>query len=193
MATIASQTLPVPEVAARGAHQRPAFNVTWRPALMQYTAAYTRAAREASLVQPCMLAAIVARETGGQNILQIGLPPGPGCGVGLTQITSNVDWSVLSTPTYPGYGPLLDAHINLLVCAVEFLDPLLRTFPDAHVAAFAAYNAGPGAVRAAQGRGLSPDAWTTGHDYGAAVFESWINFTAASLGVTADWAHFTLK
>ena len=55
-----------------------------------------------------MLAAIVCRETGGQNILQIGMAPGPGCGVGLTQITSGVDWSVASAPTYPGYGPLLD-------------------------------------------------------------------------------------
>lgn len=192
MATSTSQALPVQAIAARGAQLKPALSVPWRPALMQYAAAYSDAAQKASLVQPCMLAAIVARETGGQNILQIGMPPGPGCGVGLTQITSNVDWTSPASPAYPGYGPLLDVATNLRVCAIEFLDPLLRMFPDNHVAAFAAYNAGPGAIAAALARGQSPDALTTGHDYGVAVFESWINFTAASIGAGVDWTTYRM-
>jgi hypothetical protein len=182
--------LSVQDVAAKGAQLRPDFKISWRPALAAYAAHYSLAAKATAHVQPCMLAAIVCRETGGQNILQIGIPPGPGCGVGLTQITSGVDWSVSSTPSYPGYGPLLDAQTNLRVCATEFLEPLLDMFPDNHLAAFAAYNVGAGNVQAELKDGLSPDAWTTGHDYGTAVFESWINFTAASCGDNADWANY---
>jgi soluble lytic murein transglycosylase-like protein len=184
-----AQTLSVTEIAARATSQRPAFNVPWRPALQQYAAAYQNAAAGTRGVDPCMLAAIVARESGGQNILQIGLAPGPGCGVGLCQITSGVDWSVSSAPTYPNYGPLLDPNINLQVAAHEFLDPLLQMFPNNHIAVFAAYNVGGGAVKKEVAAGLSPDAWTTGHDYGTAVFSDWINFVAASLGVNVDWAN----
>ncbi len=182
--------LTVAQVAAKGAQLRPDFKISWRPALAAYAAQYTVAAKATDLVQPCMLAAIVCRETGGQNILQIGMPPGPGCGVGLTQITSGVDWSVASAPTYPGYGPLLDPQTNLRVCASEFLEPLLNMFSDNHLAAFAAYNVGAGNVQQELKEGLSPDAWTTGHDYGTSVFESWINFTAASCGDNADWANY---
>jgi hypothetical protein len=180
----------VEQIAARGVAEKPRFSVPWRPALMQYSNSFSRAAAATKLVQPCMLAAIVARETGGQNIFQIGVPPGAGCGVGLCQVTSGVDWGVLAAPTYPGYGPLLDPNVNLLVAAKEFLEPLLEQFPDSHLAAFAAYNAGPGSVDKALAEGLSPDAWTTNHDYGAAVFDSWINFTAASIGVGVDWSAY---
>jgi hypothetical protein len=170
--------LTINQIATKGAQLRPAFNVPWRPALQAYAAQYLAAAKATDLVQPCMLAAIVARETGGQNILQIGMPPGPGCGVGLTQITSGVDWT------------LLDPQTNLRVCAHEFVEPLLTMFPDNHLAVFAAYNVGAGNVQQELKQGLSPDAWTTGQDYGAAVFQSWIDFTAASMGDTADWTNF---
>ena len=183
-------TLNVGDVAAQGSKLKPAFNVPWRPALMRYSQAFSKAALATRLVEPCMLAAIVARESGGQNILQIGVPPGAGCGVGLCQITSGVNWGVITAPAYPGYGPLLDPDINLLVAAKEFLEPLLVEFPDNHLAAFAAYNAGPGSVDKALAEGLSPDTWTTNHDYGSDVFSSWINFTAASIGVSVDWSEY---
>jgi hypothetical protein len=184
-------TLSVAEVSAKGSSAKPSFNVPWRPALMRYSDSFSKAARATDLVQPCMLAAVVARETGGQNVLQIGVPPGNGCGVGLCQITSGVNWSVLAAPSFPGYGPLLDPEINLLVTAKEFLEPLLKQFPDNHLAAFAAYNAGPGSIEKALAEGVGPDAWTTNHDYGSDVFASWINFTAASIGVAVDWTHYT--
>jgi len=184
-----TETLSVLEVAQRAQRVRPAFRVTWRPALMQYAELFSAAAATTESVDACMLAAIVARETGGQNILQIGVSPGPGCGVGLCQITSGVDWSVISAPAFPGYGPLLDPHTNLLVASCEFLVPLFRQFPNNHLAVFAAYNVGPSAVSNELQHGLSPDAWTTNHDYGTDVFTSWINFSAVALGVNVDWAN----
>ena len=63
-------------------------------------------------------------------------------------------------------------------------------FPDNHLAAFAAYNVGAGNVEQELKQGISSDAWTTGHDYGMLVFESWINFTAASCGDNVDWANY---
>lgn len=141
-------------------------------------------------VDPCMLAAIVAQESGGRNILQSGIPPGPGCGVGICQITSGVDWTNVLEPSYPEYGLLLDTAINLRVCAEVFLQPLVAMFSTSHLAAFAAYNAGPGTVAEEILRGESPDTWTTEGDYGASVFTAWINFNAASLGVAVDWATF---
>jgi hypothetical protein len=183
-------TLTVADVSAKGAAQKPRFNLPWRPAFMRYADGFERAAAETKLVQPCMLAAIVARETGGQNIFQIEMAPGAGCGVGLCQITSNINWGVLSAPTFPGYDPLLDPSVNLLVAAKDFLQPLLEEFPDSHLAAFAAYNAGPGNIDKALAAGLSPDERTTNHDYGSDVFASWINFTAASIGVVVDWTDY---
>jgi hypothetical protein len=155
---------------------------------MKFASNFKNAAQGTQHVDACMLAAIVARESGGQNILQTGMAPGPGCGVGLCQITAGVDWSNGAAPAYPGFGSLLDPDVNLRVAAHAFLDPLLSMFPSNHIAAFAAYNAGPGNVQAELKKGLAPDAWTTGHDYGTDVFTSWINFAAASMGVNVDWA-----
>lgn len=188
--------ISVPEVAQTDAQRRPSFDVPWHPALMRYAGQYRNAADRTARVTPCMLAAIVNRETGGQNIVQIGAPRGPGSGVGLTQITSGVDWSNLDDPIYPGYGSLLDPQINLDVCAIEFLEPLLVEFDGNHQAAFAAYNAGAGAVSQALALGLSPDAYTTGHDYGRSVFRDWIDFSAVSLGIdveTVDWSAWTFQ
>jgi hypothetical protein len=77
--------LTASQIATKGAQLRPALNVPWRPALQAYAAQYSAAAEATDLVQPCMLAAIVARETAA------------GCGVGLTQITSGVDWTALGS------------------------------------------------------------------------------------------------
>jgi hypothetical protein len=63
-------------------------------------------------------------------------------------------------------------------------------FPDNHLAVFAAYNVGAGNVQQELKEGLSPDAWTTGQDYGVAVFQSRSDFTPASMGDTADWTNF---
>jgi hypothetical protein len=155
---------------------------------MQYAAQYDQAAQETACVDPCMLAAIVNRESGGQNILQEGVPAGPGCGVGLCQITYGVDWETLTAPTYPGYGSLFDPLVNLRVAATAFLQPTLEQFPYNHIAAFAAYNLGVGGVQQELAQGLSPDAYTTDNDYGRDVFTDWINFVAASCGYTVDWS-----
>jgi hypothetical protein len=180
--------LTVADVAKLGHERKPEFNVPWRPALMKLRTYASNAARKTKLVEPCMLLAIVDRETGGRNVYQYGMPHGPGCGVGYTQITSGVDWSDPDHPKYPGYGDLFDPQVNFDVCAIEFLEPLLEAFPDNHLAAFAAYNLGLGGVQEEIARGESPDAETTGGDYGHAVFSDWINFTAASLGVAVDWS-----
>jgi hypothetical protein len=157
--------------------------------LQQYAELYSAAASKTWKVEPCMLAAIVDRETGGRNIFQVGVPPGEGCGVGLCQITAGVSWQRPTHPMFQGF-ELLDPLSNLIVAAKFFLENALEAFPDNHVAAFAAYNLGGGGVQRELAQHLDPDAETTGHDYGHAVFESWINFTAASLSLNVDWSTF---
>ncbi len=174
-------TLSPAELASQAQTLRPAFNVPTHPELMRYAANFSRAIGGTSLVDPCMLAAIVARESGGQNVLQYGMSPGPGCGVGLCQITSGVDWSNPATPVYPGFGLLLDIDVNLRVAAVAFLEPLLQQFSGNHAAAFAAYNAGAGAVQNALRAGRSPDSVTTDGNYGSDVMNRWLSFVARSL------------
>lgn len=178
-----SATISPADLANRAKTDRPTFQVAGHPELMRYSHNFTRAASGTSQVDPCMLAAIVHRESGGQNVLQFGLPPGPGCGVGLCQITAGVDWSNTMTPVYPGFGLLLDIDVNLRVAAVAFLDPLLQQFQGNHLAAFAAYNAGAGAVQTALRAGRSPDSVTTGGYYGSDVMATWLSFVATSLSL----------
>ncbi len=183
--------LTVNQIAAAGAARKPAFASHAYPALLRYAPLYTDAARHTANVEPCMLAAIVERETGGRNIFQIGMPHSDGCGVGLTQITYGVDWTHPDAPTYSGYSEsLLDPLTNLTVAAVVFLQPLLAEFAGSHLDAFAGFNEGDSAVRRALARGVDPDSTTTGGDYGISVFRSWINFTADALGVNVDWASY---
>lgn len=181
--------LTVHQVAALCAQKRPAFNVPWRKAIMRYAALYTEAVAGCALTEPCMLAAIVDRESGGENILERGMIPGPGTGAGICQITFGTQWSG-PFPSFPGYGNLMDPLTNLRVAAHEFLEPALRKYPNDHVAAFAAYNLGIGGVGLELAEHLSPDAWTTGQDYGSSVFTDWINFSAASMNVDVAWSQY---
>jgi hypothetical protein len=144
-------------------------------------------------VPPCALAAIVMRESGGQNIFQRGMPKGPGCGVGLTQITAGVDWTNPDDPRFQGYR-LLDPQQNLYVAAAFFLAPainqclVLREQKAAVMAqfsdeilyfAFAAYNAGFGAVSSAINNGSDPDARTTS-TYAAGTLAFYHDFLQSS-------------
>jgi|GEM_PF-5271862 len=145
-------------------------------------------------VPPCFLAAIVARETGGRNILQEGMPPGPGCGVGLTQITSGVDWSNPADPMYQGYH-LLKEDENLYVAGAYFLKGLLASAQRLAIynptgfqaccrgqlvyAAAAGYNEGWGAVLDRVSRGVDVDDGTT-DGYAAFVYAKYIEFLNAS-------------
>lgn len=181
--------LDVHSIAARDCAEKPDFAVTWRPALYALRGALA-IARVTVKVTPNMLAAIAARETGGLNVLQYGVPPGPGCGVGPWQITSGVDWSDPANPRYPGFGELLDPGVSARVAAACFLEPMLERFPGSHQAAFAGFNLGGGAVAQEIADGLPVDAWTTDHDYGADVFTHWINFAAVSFGANVDWASY---
>src|SRR2546423_3446117 len=179
------------EIAALAAEKKPKFNVPWRKTLQKYADLYSTAVDGSKLVQPCMLAAITQRESAGLNIFQRGIPPGKGCGVGLTQISYGVIWLDLANPTYPGVaGFLLDPLTNLSVSAKYFLEPALETFPNDHVAAFASYNLGIFAVQSELNQGISPDTYTTGSDYGIAVFTDWINFSAASMGIDVAWSQY---
>ena len=181
--------LSAADLASQAKADRPTFQVPAHPELMRYSQNFSRATSGTSQVDPCMLAAIVHRESGGQNVLQFGMPAGPGCGVGLCQITAGVDWSNPSTPVYPGFGLLLDIDVNLRVAAVAFLDPLLKQFAGNHLAAFAAYNAGAGAVQNALRAGRSPDSVTTGGNYGSDVMATWLSFVATSLGTQVSSPH----
>ena len=151
------------------------FNAPQHPALMAYQHDINGES-EISKIPPCLLAAIVWRESGGQNILQEGMPPGPGCGVGLTQITAGVDWSNPAQPRFQGYR-LLDPADNLYVAAAFFLAPLISQATRAqrdYAASFAlscknqiiyavaaGYNAGWGKVAQAMAQGVDCDTLTT--------------------------------
>ena len=151
------------------------FNAPDHPALMVFQHDINGEA-EIAKIPPCLLAAIVWRESGGQNILQEGMAPGPGCGVGLTQITAGVDWTNPSRPTFQGY-PLLDPADNLYVAAAFFLAPLISQAARAqrdYAASFAlacknqiiyavaaGYNAGWGKVSLAMAQGVDCDTFTT--------------------------------
>lgn len=179
------------QIAYAGAERKPTFHVPWRSALMDLAQLYTKAAQQTEHVEPCMLAAIVDRETGARNIFQIGMPHAPGCGVGDCQITADVDWTDPLHPTFTRDGvtyDLLDRQQNLIVAAKYFLEPALVQFPDDHVAAFAAYNLGGGGVQRELQLHEDPDTDTTGRDYGHSVFKEYIDFTAVSLGVDVSWS-----
>lgn len=169
---------------------------------MQFASAINNEA-EIAKVPPCALAAIVARETGGQNILQYGadpatglLPDGSTAGVGLCQITAGVDWSDPAHPKYKGYD-LWNPADNLYVAAAWFLAPAIATatrlqrdypatfarFGDGQILfwAFAAYNAGDGWIEEAASQGRNPDNGTT-DGYAADAYSKYLAFVQASEG-----------
>lgn len=170
-----------------------AFKSPSHPALNALAAKINAEAMIAKIA-PCLLAAIVARETGGQNILQEGMAPGPGCGVGLCQITAGVDWSSITQPTFHGYD-LLDESDNLYVAAAWFLSPLVTSaerVQEASPAAFqrscrgqvvyavaAGYNAGWGEVQNALLLGTDADGGTT-NGYAVDVLAKYAAFVAES-------------
>jgi hypothetical protein len=187
-------TLSVSEIGIRDAASRPDFAVSWRPVLYEarhrFRTASDLATQTGPAPSPNMLAAIMDRENPQGAIavpFQIGMARGPGCGVGDFQITSGVDWSDPNQPRYPGWGDLMDRQCATDIAAVAFLQPLLVQFPGSHLAVFAAYNLGGGGVAQELAQGLTPDAWTTDHDYALDVFTDWINFAAVSQGVSVDW------
>jgi Transglycosylase SLT domain len=159
-------------------------------------------ARAAS-IPPCLLAAIVQRESGGENILEVGVPPGPGCGAGLCQITSGpISWAVLTNPQYKfqgQYWDLLDPSSNLFIAARAFLKPALvncatlvalcpqttSKFGNGQLAFYVAcsYNAGFSTVTNAVYAGQNPDFVTTfeqGSYYGSAVLATYEQYVTGS-------------
>lgn len=173
------------------------FSAPSVPAINQWADAINLAC-EGTNVPPCLLAAIVARETGGRNILQEGMPPGAGCGVGLCQITSGVDWSSIDHPSYDGLA-LLTPSSNLHVAVYNFLSGLVGSAVAAQAsspvsfaaacrgqvvfAAAAGYNAGWGKVELALSLSVDADQYTTsGEDgpYAADVLAKYLAFVAES-------------
>ena len=144
------------------------------PTVNQWAAAINFAC-EGTSVPPCLLAAIVSRESGGRNIYQEGMPAGANCGVGLCQITYGVDWST-PRPTYDGLD-LLTPSSNLHIAVYSFLTELVadaeaaqRSTPASFQAAcrgqivFAAaagYNAGWAKVELALSNSVDADQYTT--------------------------------
>ena len=157
-----------------------AFNAPSHPSLNALAVSINNQAK-AGGVPPCALAAIVANETGGRNVFQEGMPHAAGCGVGLCQITSGVNWTDPESPTYLADGKswaLLDPSSNLYVAAKYYLAPNIFDLLDdreKHPAqyaefsgeilyfAFAAFNAGLGEVISAVRVGHDPDSWTSNH------------------------------
>jgi hypothetical protein len=169
------------------------FNDPSQPALMAHRNDIQYAADQAG-IPSCLLAAIVWRESGGQNVYQEGVPRGPGCGVGLAQITAGVDWSNPDDPTYQGYHLMTPAD-NLYVAANFFLKGLVQSASNAQAhdplafsnacrgqivfAVACGYNAGWGAVQSALQQGVDADTRTT-NGYGADVLAKYIALVNAS-------------
>jgi hypothetical protein len=117
-------------------------------------------------LDPALILAVMDRETGdpkkiglgGRNVIGDG-----GHGHGLMQIDDG------------SHGAWLRAHHNGMDPAsnidygASILAANIRQFPGNLTAAVAAYNAGAGAVSRVMREGLSPDAATTGHNYGSDV------------------------
>jgi hypothetical protein len=157
---------------------------------------------KAASIPPCLLAAIVQRESGGRNIIEEGVPPGPGAGAGVAQITANVLWLTLDKPQYKfqgQYWDLLDPSSNLFIAARAFLKPALincatlvalcpqttSKFGNGQLAFFVAcsFNAGFSTVTNAVYAGQNPDFVTTfeqGSYYGSAVLATYEQYVTDS-------------
>ena len=147
-------------------------------------------------IPPCFLGAIVWRESNGRNILQEGVRPGPGCGVGLTQITWGVDWSIPYRPKFNGYD-LLDPNQNLYVSASLFAAPAISEAKQCEesgnpafepatngtgqvlYAAACIYNSGWGGFQKALDQGVDCDQFTT-NNYASDVFGKYMTLLAQS-------------
>lgn len=136
------------------------------------------------------------------NDLEEGVPPGPGCGVGLCQITAGVVWAVLTNPQYKfqgQYWDLLDPSSNLFIAAKGFLLPAMincatlislnpqttAKFGNGQLAFYAgcSFNAGFSAVTNAVYAGQNPDLITTfeqGSYYGSAVLATYEQYVTES-------------
>ena len=153
----------------------------------------------ATNVPACALAAIVEVESGGQNVFQAGFPRGDGCGVGLCQITYDVNWSKPEAPTYNGEA-LLTPRSNLYVAGRYFLrpaldaaislrgdySPFMNTVGNGQLLywAFAAYNSGVSAIASAARHKRDPDDGTT-DNYAARALVIYLRNVEKSLEVAA--------
>jgi spore coat assembly protein SafA len=111
-------------------------------------------------VPPEIITAVISRETNGRNIIGDG-----GHGHGLMQIDDRYHGSFLRN-NHNG----LDPATNIDYGTSIIRDNLNRYNGDFRKA-LAAYNAGQGNVDRAVANGLSPDAYTTGRNYGADVLQ----------------------
>lgn len=170
---------------------------TFSPSLVQ--SINNQAIADGAKVPPCALAAIVMRESGGQNIYQRGVPPGPGCGVGVTQITFGVNWTNESQPTFEYNGSTYQLNQipqNLYVAAAAFLAPaitqalaLQKQWGDVMAQwstqalywAFGIYNAGYVPIQDCAENGTNPNSVTT-DDYCSGTYNLYQEAVAASGG-----------
>lgn len=166
------------------------------PALehVQQWAALINAEAQLAKVPPCALAAIVCRESGGQDIPPQRGSKRAGRGVGLTRISTGVHWTDPGDPTYDGYHLLRPAE-NLYVCCAHFIAPLLANatrlqagdpagfarFGQGQILyyLFAAYNAGWASVTRLYAKDQDPDSGTS-DGYAADTFERYMKFVAVS-------------
>lgn len=164
----------------------------------QWAAAINAVCKQVPTVAPCQLGAHVIWESRGQNVFQQGVKRGPGCGVGLGQITApqespggeGVVWADINNPYYLGpdgkHYVLLDPQSNLYVAAKFFLERLNAQAAQAQkespisfsaschgqivYAAAAGYNAGWGAVEEALAGSFDANKVTYSKSYASDVF-----------------------
>jgi spore coat assembly protein SafA len=111
-------------------------------------------------IPPEIITGVISRETNGQNILGDG-----GHGHGLMQIDDRYHSSFLRN-NQNGLNPASNIDYG-----TSILRDNLDRYNGNYNKALAAYNAGQGNVDRAVANGRSPDAYTTGHNYGADVLQ----------------------
>lgn len=124
-----------------------------------------RSAASKYSVPVTLLLAIASKETGmgtDPYLLSSNWTGRDGHGKGIMQVDDRYHSIMHVVPA--------DDHITNIDYAAEFLAGLLRDLPNQHQAV-AAYNAGAGGVRRVVNQGLSPDAATTGGNYGKDVLQ----------------------
>ena len=141
---------PVSGSAGLDPNKMPAQYRQWIP--------YVEAAARAYDLPPALIFAVMSRETNGRNVVGDG-----GHGRGLMQIDDRSWGSWLSAN-----GGGMDPASNIMKGAA-ILRANINYFGGNVRDGVAAYNCGPGNVSAALRNGLSPDAYTTGHNYSADV------------------------
>lgn len=143
------------------------------PPRFDHIATAIASASAESALDPCLVAAVIDRESAAGKALAPDGTGDHGHGLGLMQIDARYHsaWAAANDWRDP---------LTNIRKGCEILKAALANFPKNLQAGVCCYNASPGRVRTAVFQGKSPDVATTGGDYGSWVLKRAADFRAAS-------------